>query len=253
MTVSQGVFRRGVLDAAQPVPAGLRDGAGRAAGRRFAVYRNNVAVSLRAALETGFPAVASLLGAESFARVAGAFLRQSPPDSPRMMLYGAGFPGFLEAEPRLAHLGYLGDVTRLELVLRQSYHAADAPGLEASALAGLDEDVLSRARLTLAPATRLLRSAWPVLSIHRFATRPGAPKPAAVAEDVLVTRPDYDPVPHVLPPGGAGFVSALSRGLPLGRALDAAEGADPGPILALLLTSGALTALTLDPKDRSHA
>ena len=45
--------------------AGVSAGAGRPAGRRYAVYLNNVAVSLTEALATGFPAVAALLGEES--------------------------------------------------------------------------------------------------------------------------------------------------------------------------------------------
>ena len=93
--VTQELFRARLLDAAHPVPAGLIDGAGRPAGRRYAVYRNNVAVSLRTALETGFPAVKSLLGDEAFAYAAGRFLRQAPPRSPLLMRYGDGFPEFL--------------------------------------------------------------------------------------------------------------------------------------------------------------
>lgn len=253
MIVSQAMFRRGLMDADAPVPEGLRDGAGRTAGRRYAVYRNTVALSLREALNAGFPAVARLLGPENFARVAGTFLRRSPPTSPRMMLYGAGFPECLEAEPQLSRHGYLGDVARLELALRHSYHAADAPRLDASALAGLDEAALSEARCAVAPATRLIRSRWPVLSLYRYAMSPGTPAPQPVAEDVLVTRPDFDPVPHALPPGGAPFTDALMRNQPLGTAFSLAGVSDPGPVLSLLLTSGALSALTLSPKDRHHA
>ncbi|WP_418591513.1 putative DNA-binding domain-containing protein [Ponticoccus sp. (in: a-proteobacteria)] len=253
MIISQDRFYRGLLDPAQPVPGGLRDAAGRAAERRYAIYRNNVAVSLREALEAGFPAVARLLGPENFAMVAGAFLRRSPPRSPRMMVYGSGFPAFLEAEPRLAPLGYLGEVARLELALRQSYHAADAPRLDAAALAGLDEAALAQARVTVAPATRLLRSRWPVLSLYRYAMTPGTPAPKPVAEDVLVCRPGFDPVPHALPPGGAEVAAALMRGESLGAAFGHAGYSDPGPLLSLLLSGGALSALTLAPEDHPHA
>ncbi|MBP0650496.1 putative DNA-binding domain-containing protein, partial [Mycobacterium tuberculosis] len=46
----------------RPVPAGLEGRDGRPAGRRFAVYRNNVVVSLIDALAARFPVVAMLVG-----------------------------------------------------------------------------------------------------------------------------------------------------------------------------------------------
>jgi hypothetical protein len=255
MSVAQQDFVRALLDPGLPPPEGLRDGAGGAAGARFDVYRNNVVHSLRAALARGFPAIASLLGEQAFAGVAQAYLRAAPPASPRLMLYGARFPAFLAAEPRLARFGYLPDVARLELALRQSYHAADAPALAPERLAGRDAGALAATRFTAAPATRLLRSAWPVLSVYRRALDPAAPAPRAEAEDVLITRPGFDPQPQRLPPGSAGFAEALLAGAALGdaAALIAAPG-DPAPALTLLLQSGAFAALQPpDPTEYRHA
>ncbi|WGW05744.1 HvfC/BufC N-terminal domain-containing protein [Tropicibacter oceani] len=242
LSLVEAAFRAGLLDGSAPVPEGLLDGAGRAAGRRYAVYRNNVAVSLREALEAGFPAVARLIGPENFAKAAGMFLRAAPPRSPLMMHYGAGFAEFLAGLEPLKGLGYLPDVARLELLLRQSYHAADAPALDPARLQGLPDEALDRARLVLAPSVQLLRSAWPVLSVYRYTMSPGSPKPQARAEDVLITRPGFDPAPHALPAGGGAFVQALLEGQPFGDAL-AAAGAefDLGATLGLLLRAGALS------------
>jgi len=241
---TQTAFREALLDGAQPVPDGLTDGAGRPAGRRYAVYRNNVAVALREALETGFPACVSLIGAENFAKVAGLYLRQSPPASPLMMHYGADFPAFLAEFPPLQHIGYLADIARLELAMRHSYHAADATPLDPTRLQGLSEEALMSAQLVLAPATRLIRTPWPLLQIYRFATVPGSPKPQATPEDVLITRTEFDPQPHALPPGGGAFVAALAAGQPFGAAMDAAgDDFDLPATLSLLLTQGALTDL----------
>ena len=234
-----------LLDPDLPVPPGLQDGQGRPAGRRFNVYRNNITASLIAALEQGFPAILSLLGAQNFTGLARVFVQANPPQSRLMMHYGAGFPAFLETTPQLAHLGYLGDVARLELALRRSYHAADATPLDPATLGAIPADDLPATAFTLAPAVELVRSPWPLHAVWAFATIPGSPKPQASAQDVLITRPDFDPVPHPLPPGGGAFVASLMAGQSLGAAHEAGSAAsadfDPAPILGLLIAGSAIT------------
>ncbi|MCE8007987.1 DNA-binding domain-containing protein [Aestuariivita sp.] len=247
MTVSQSAFRSALLDGAEPVPDGLIDGLKRPAGRRYNVYRNNVAVSLTEALREGFPVVTKLLGQQNMDGLAGLFLRAHPPQSPLMMFYGASFPAFVAQMPQLQHLGYLGDVARLELALRSSYHAADTAPIDPATLGSLTPKALMAARLTLAPAVRHLRSIWPVHSLWRFNTEPGAPKPKPQAEDVVILRPEFDPMPHLLPAGGGAFIDALRTGATLGAAHDAALAETPQfdltPVLALLIDGGAICAL----------
>ncbi|QBF32794.1 DNA-binding domain-containing protein [Thalassococcus sp. S3] len=246
MTVSQSLFTTGLLDPAEPVPEGLSDGQAQPAGRRFNVYRNNVAVSLTEALHTGFPVIAKLLGRENMDGLSGLFLRAHPPSSPLMMHYGDAFPDFIAGLPQLSHLGYLPDVARLELALRRSYHAADAQPIVPETLAETPPDALMMATLTLAPSVEVIRSSWPIHAIWRFNTETDAPKPDAAAQDVLVTRPEFDPAPHVLPADGADFVETLRLGAPFGDALAAAgDGFDLTSTLGLLLAGNALTSLTL--------
>lgn len=247
MTHTQDQFTEALLAPEAPVPEGLQDAAGRPAGRRFAVYRNNVAASLTEALHEGFPAVASLLGKENMDGLAGIYLRQHPPSSPLMMHFGAEFPAFLAEMQQLSHLGYLPDVARLELALRRSYHAADAPALPAERLACLSPEDLMRARLHLAPSVELVRSDWPLFDIWRFATQPDAQKPQADPQDVLVTRPEFDPIPHALPPGSADWIAALTADRSISEAYDAALKTTPdfdlSTPLALLIDGGGLTDL----------
>ena len=246
--VSQDMFRAALLDAAHPVPDGLIDGQDQAAGSRYNVYRNNVAVSLTEAVRDGFPVITKLLGQQNMDGLAGLYLRAHPPTSPLMMFYGEDFPDFIAQMPQLAHLGYLPDVARLELALRRSYHAADVPPMDAAELGALAPDALMATRLKLVPAAQLIRSAWPIHGIWRFNTEDGAPKPEAQAEDVVILRPEFDPEPHLLPPGGGAFLDALQNDAPLGAAHEAGQSVaaefDLSPVLALLIQGRALHLLT---------
>ena len=252
MSVSQAIFHTALLDANQPVPDGLLDAAAQPAGCRFNVYRNNVAASLTEAMQKAFPVIAKLLGSQNMHGVAGIFLRQHPPSSPLMMFYGEEFPAFLDRMEQLSHLGYLPDVARLELALRRSYHASDTKAIEPEALA-IPADDLMQARLTLAPTLQVLRSDWPIHSIWRFNARNNEPKPQTGAQDVLVTRPEYDPEPHLLPAGGAAWIGNIQDGQTIGNAFEAAQAERPefdlGTTLALLLQGSAITTLTIERLD----
>ncbi|MEP2639791.1 MULTISPECIES: DNA-binding domain-containing protein [Rhodobacterales] len=244
MTVSQTSFRQAVLDPSQAVPDGLIDGADGPAGRRFSVYRNNVVVSLTEALRTAFPLVHKLLGGATFGQLAAIFVRAHPPASPMMMHYGAALPDFLAGFAPLAQIGYLADCARLDLALRSSYHASDCAPLSAEKLQCDPEDLM-QLQLALAPATQIIRSSWPLYDIWKMNTVEGAPKPRAVAQNVLITRPNFDPTPHLLPPGGATWLEQLHKGYPLGEATETAQMATPDfdltQTLSVALHTGALT------------
>lgn len=245
MIVGQTEFRHAVLDPDANRPEGLLDGNGQPAGRRFDVYRNNVSVSLSEALETAFPVVRKLVGEQNFKLLARIFLRQHPPTSPLMMFYGAEMPSFLESFEPAKSIGYLPDIASLEVALRESYHAEDSTPVDPETLQAMAPNDLMAATVNLAPSLRLVTSPWPIHAIWTFNTADGAPKPQMVPQDVIVLRPDMDPEPKILPPGGAVFVGALLRGTTFGDALEAATEAednfDLSATFALLIGAGAIT------------
>ncbi|MEO0343719.1 MAG: DNA-binding domain-containing protein [Pseudomonadota bacterium] len=219
MGVTQTDFRSALLDPAHATPPGLINPDGSTATKRFDVYRNNVASSLTEALEVSFPVIRKLIGDQNFKGLAGIFLRQHPPSTPILMFYGHEMPGFLEGFEPLAHLPYLADVARLELSLRESYHAADAAAFDPAILKSLSEAQLSNTRVTFAPAVRLIRSRYPIYGIWQMNMVESAPKLTAHGENVLVTRPEFDPIQTVLIPGAGLFVQSLMAGTSFGESL----------------------------------
>lgn len=248
MSVSQSQMRRAILDASEAVPEGLVDEAGRPAGKRFDVYRNNVAVSLTEAMEVAFPVILKLVGEEFFHAMASVFLRQHPPTSPMLMHYGTALPPFLRSFKPVRHLAYLPDIARLELALRRSYHAADAAALAPAELQAMSPDQLMAARLGLAPSVELVRSNWPIHAIWRANMHTDAPEPVMQAEDVLITRPEFDPEPQLLPNAGADFIEALQQGdsfaAALGKASAKQANFDLTSTLGALISGGAIIGIT---------
>ncbi len=245
MIVTQTAFRKGLLDPSLPAPKGLQNPDGAPATKRFDVYRNNVAVSLVDAMVAAFPVIHKLVGDEFFRATAGVYIRKFPPSSPLMMYYGEHLPQFLKRfEPTKNHR-YLPDVARVELAIRQAYHAADSTPIDGQALAAIAPDDLMALRLSIAPAVQIVSSEdYPIHAIYMANTRDDAPKPQPGAESVLITRPGFDPMIHKINTKDAACIKALQDGKSLGMALaETGEGLDLGAVLGLLLSQGAITDL----------
>ena len=242
MLSTQADFRAALLDPQAPTPNGVCNPGGEAASKRFDVYRNNVAVSLTDALETAFPVVKKLVGDEFFHAMAGVYLRAHPPKSPLMMFYGDTMPAFLEGFPPAQSVPYLADVARLELALRESYHAADAPTLAPDALGQLPPDSLPHETFEFAPSVRLVQSTFPLHSIWAANTTGG--EIANSPQPTLVTRPEFDPQVDPLTPEQGAVLTALMNATPLGTAIQAGgAGFDFGTLLGLLLGRNAISTL----------
>lgn len=227
-------------------PPGLKTWNGSDPAKRFGVYRNNVVVGLVDALADTYPVVQALVGEEFFRAMAADFVRQSPPRSPVLAWYGAGFAEFVETFPPVAGLPYLAGVARLEWLRVEAWHAADAAPLPMDRIADLlaDAESLPQTRFTLHPALRVLRSAHPVVSL--WAAHQGDDAATALAtidmaqgEAALLLRPGLDVEIVRIDPGAAEFI----RHLQAGDALGAVTGEfDVAAALGLLIRHGAIVA-----------
>ena len=230
-------FRTALAQGAVPPGVTAQDPA--EVSRRFAVYRNNVAHSLCAALGQRFPVIARLVGAEFFAALARDFLAAHPPQSPVLHEWGADFPAYLDSFAPLAAYPYMGDVARIEWARGLAFHAADAAPLAPARLSGADPATL---RLALHPSVIVLHLATPAVSIWAQ-NQPGAPpqpiQPGAQTALILRDRAFEVPV-RVLSPGEAALIAVLARGETLLQAAAHAPGLDPTALLLALMQAGAL-------------
>ena len=242
MAVRQPELARALRDPAAPVPVGLTSKASKP-DKRFAIYRNNIASSLTDALSVGFPVVCRLVGEKFFRAMAASYIARHPPKSPVLMFFGEALPEFLEGFEPAAGLPYLPDVARLEIAIRESYHAEDSRPMDRVEAASISPNALESATIRLAPSLRYLRSKYPVFQIWKRNTSDD-PIESYDPEDVMIARRQYDPVPERLPSGGYEFVSALGRGETLRSACDiasrASDGFDLNDILVQLLSAGTI-------------
>jgi hypothetical protein len=189
---------------------------------RLAIYRNTVQGSLAQVLAAAYPVVRRIVGGDFFEDLCRRHIAASPPRRPHLSAYGADFPAFLASDPRLAELPYLPDTARLEWARGESYFAADAPALEPAALAEIAAEKLAETALILHPATRLIRSPFPVGRIWRVNQPDVAAVPAVdmnQPENVLISRPAMRVTLREIGPGDAAFIGAVAGGARLGDAL----------------------------------
>ncbi|GAA2835893.1 putative DNA-binding protein [Aminobacter aminovorans] len=226
--MDQDSFTRALLDATEPLPSGVTSARGEADAARFAVYRNNVAVSLCTALSQRFPVVQRLVGADFFNGMARAYIATALPDSPLMFAYGDSFPDFIAGFVPAAALHYLADTARLEAQWTRAYHAADMPPLAVEALAAFAPKLFGMTTLTPHPAAALVRSDYSIGTIWQ-AHQGGEVRVQTVMarESIVITRPDITVQVHVIAEADAVFSAALLRGQSIGEAAAEAFETDP--------------------------
>ncbi|PRD40914.1 DUF2063 domain-containing protein [Phyllobacterium phragmitis] len=242
-------FVPALLDPQRTAPTAVCGPNGKAARKRYNVYRNNVTVSLINALAAVFPATQRITGVDFFRAMARSHVRATPPASPLLFEYGREFPDFIERYEYAAQIPWLADVARIERAWLDAYHAADAEPLKPEALAAIAPERLADSVLTPHPSTRILRSRFPAVSI--FASNRGdgpvGPIEAATSEDALVTRPGLEVIVRRLPPGGAVFLAHLAQGGALVAATAAAFEKSPqfdlSANIAGMIEAGAFSAI----------
>jgi len=189
--------------------------------------------------------VGALVGEDSFAGCAEAFVERAPPRDPRLCLYGEGLGEFIAGYRPFSQAPYLADVALVERMVTEALFAADAEPLDGAGFArALEFD----APLILHPAVRFAAAASPAASIW-LAHQPDAPPDAleslAWAEEaVLVSRPGMSVQVAVIDRCALAFLKACQSGATVAQAAlaVAALDVDVSALVATLITAGAFRA-----------
>ncbi len=250
---TQSAFRKALFDTGAEAIEAAVAGDGLTPRERVAVYRHHVRASLVGALATSFPVVHRLVGAKFFEHAAWMFARSTPPSSPCLFEYGAGFADFLGSFSPGRKLVYLRDVARLEWAINSVVHAEEVPPLDRAELDRIDPRDAPRLRFRLRPGLAYLASPWPVDAIWR-SNRPGPEEGRRVdlaeGEARLEIRSSGEQVVfRSLAPGECAFRAALGDNWTLEAAAMAAFEADPAfdltAALRALVAEGALAGWSL--------
>lgn len=234
------VFASALCDADAALPEGLASPAGTDLSDRFAVYRNNVHVSLVESLAAGFPITRAHVGEDFFRAMARAHVQRSKPRSAQLLHHGEDFPDFIRTFGPAASLPWLPDLASLERAWSQSWAAADAPALPITALRERRADELLQMRVCVHPAVRLLRSAWPVADLWEAHQGPDADLSTLEwsSQNVLLCRPHAEVLLRRVNDEAADFIAALLAGDSIESAAARAPALDAGSLLQSLFEDG---------------
>ena len=237
----QTVFASALLDPAQPCPDGLRAWNGSDPNQRFAVYRNNIVVSLIDALAATFPVCQQLVGEAFFRAMARVFVVAQPPRSQILTFYGREFPAFIDTFSPASSVPYLADVARLERLRLDAFHSADVESLGTEDITGVlsAPHRLPGLRMDIHPSVAVLQSRFAVLSLwaaHQQATPELARVEPLQPESVLVLRSGLEVQCIDIAEATGVFMDRLIQKETLSQAEQDAKACEPGFDLVAALT-----------------
>ena len=160
--ILSAIFQRDQL----PVAAALVKAQGSLSSeQRVGIYRNSAHGILLDYLESLYPVSLELVGSEFFGRTAHHFIDEQPPITPFLADYGAGLAHYLAANPALAELLWITEVTRLEWARHAAWHTVNQAESDFAKLEELNEQEQAELRFQLPASAKLLSANAPIHSI----------------------------------------------------------------------------------------
>ncbi|WP_017671245.1 putative DNA-binding domain-containing protein [Blastomonas sp. AAP53] len=200
-------------------------------------HANTISHARLVALEHTFPRTRERMGHDAFNALSRVFVDLPDVRSRKLMHIGAGFAEFLADHGADAAQC---DLAAVEWAWLHSYHAAEAPALDLSDLAGLDEEGLLDLKLAMHPATRLVavQTDIAVMLPELAGSAPGD------ARHLLITRPDAEVLLHPLDALQAALARCAQKPVTmrnlLAVAIETAKEAEALPAIFALIGAGML-------------
>ena len=129
---------------------------------RLAVYHDMYILRMEEALESDYPALKHVLGAEGFRALVTGYVEAHPSRSYSLNFLGRDLPDYVRDAPGLRRRAFLHDLARLELAVAEVFDAPEEGALSADEIAAVPVEAWEKARLVPIAALRLLAFGYPV-------------------------------------------------------------------------------------------
>jgi len=217
---------------------------------RLRLYRNSSTQIHTRALQTVYPAILALAGAEFFDQAASLYRIAHPSTSGNLQTFGAQFPDLLESLTHDTAAPYLGDVARLEWLRQCSILAKTADALDAVDVSRRIAQLEGPLSVVLHPSVHCFASAYPVYTLWQYAMQPGDQRLSLpeTGEHLVLWRETDQVTMAVLNKASFQCVKELAQGASLDQAYRLARQQDPNfdltACFADLVTQGLVVDLT---------
>jgi hypothetical protein len=188
----QREFQDFVLERDPTVLQRVRQTAPADSAARMQIYAEGYGLRLLEALQTDFPGLSAIAGAEAFDALGRAFIAAHPSSLRNLRWYGEGLSQFLESAPAWCGRPELAEMAGFEWAMASSFDALDAACLSRDALARIAPDSWPRLSFIVHPAVRRIELTTNVPAMWAAQSR-GEPGPApdrGPAKAWLLTRRD---------------------------------------------------------------
>ena len=144
------------------------------AAERVGIYHGMYLGRMVEALESDYPALQRLLGADGFADLVREYVQAHPSRSYTLNRLGDHLPEFIATAPGLRRRGFCHDLAQLERAVSQVFDEEETPVLTSEVIAAVPADAWEGARLRPIAAFRLV-AVQHAANAYLEATRGGGP------------------------------------------------------------------------------